>query len=303
MDRRQFVQGAAAVAGASLVGMQRAEAKDIRVLVWDERQPAQKPHYANFLGNAIADHLKTLKGFDVLSVGLDDPEQGLSSSNLDAADVLIWWGHVRHPEVKVETAKMLVERIRDGKLNFLGLHSAHWSMPFIEAMNSRSVDDALAQIPKDKRATAKVNLIQTPRRGVVPKDAPMTPRSSHKIGPNGDYEVEVHSPSCVFNVVENKGTPGYITTTMPKHPVNKGLPEKWTIPQTEIYGGIFYVPKPDAVFLTERWDTGDTFDSGCDWKLGKGRVVYFRPGHETYPIFKQELPLKIVENACRYLGK
>lgn len=303
MDRRQLVQGAAAIAGASLLGMQRAEAKNIRVLIWDERQPAQKQAYPNFLGNAIADHLRSLKGFDVMSVGLDDPEQGLSSSNLDAADVLVWWGHQRHAEVKVQTAKMLVERIRDGKMNLLALHSAHWSMPFIEAMNSRSIDDALAAVPKDKRENAKVNMIETPRRGVVPKDGPMTPRSSQKVGADGNIEVEVHSPACVFNVVDNKGTPGHITTLLPKHPVNKGLPEKWDIPHTEIYGGIFYVPKPDALFLTERWDSGETFDSGCDWKLGKGRVVYFRPGHETYDIFRQELPLRIVENSVRYLGK
>jgi hypothetical protein len=34
----------------------------------------------------------------------------------------------------------------------------------------------------------------------------------------------------------------------------------------------------------------------------QGRVFYFRPGYETYPIFKQELPLKIVANAVSWLG-
>ena len=36
--------------------------------------------------------------------------------------------------------------------------------------------------------------------------------------------------------------------------------------------------------------------------IGKGKVFYFRPGHETYPVFRQEIPLRVIENACRWLG-
>ena len=52
--------------------------RPVRVVVWDEQQPQQKQAYDNFLGNAIADHLKSKPGFTVRSVNLDDPEQGLS---------------------------------------------------------------------------------------------------------------------------------------------------------------------------------------------------------------------------------
>ena len=38
-------------------------------------------------------------------------------------------------------------------------------------------------------------------------------------------------------------------------------------------------------------------DSNTSWKVGKGTVFYFRPGHETFPVYKQEHPLKIVANA------
>jgi len=34
--------------------------------------------------------------------------------------------------------------------------------------------------------------------------------------------------------------------------------------------------------------------------VGKGKVFYFRPGHETYPIFKQAEVLKIISNAVRW---
>ncbi|HTE21112.1 MAG TPA: hypothetical protein VK689_22330, partial [Armatimonadota bacterium] len=53
----------------------------------------------------------------------------------------------------------------------------------------------------------------------------------------------------------------------------------------------------------ERWDAGERFRGGCLWNLGAGKVFYFRPGHETYPVFKEAAPLRLVENAVRWMGK
>ncbi len=61
--------------------------------------------------------------------------------------------------------------------------------------------------------------------------------------------------------------------------------------------------KPNDVILEERWETGEWFRSGMIWTVGKGNVLYFRLGHETYPIFKQPEVIKAIENACRWLGK
>ena len=57
----------------------------IRVVVWDERQPQQKQAYENFLGNTIAEHLRSQPGLSVESVALDDPEQGLAEDVLARA--------------------------------------------------------------------------------------------------------------------------------------------------------------------------------------------------------------------------
>jgi trehalose utilization protein len=91
-----------------------------------------------------------------------------------------------------------------------------------------------------------------------------------------------------------------MTTLLPKHPIAAGLPEKWDVPQTEMYNEPFHVPQPDAVVFEERWDKGEYFRSGCAWKVGKGRVFYFRPGHETYPVFRQENCLRVVLNAAHW---
>lgn len=130
----------------------RVASADIRVLVWDERQPRQKEAYSNWLGNEIAAHLRKVPGLKVTSSSLDDPGQGLGE--LDRTDVLVWWGHVRQMEIEPPVAKDIVRRIRDGRLQLIALHSAHWSRPFVEAMNERARQDALAALPESERATA-----------------------------------------------------------------------------------------------------------------------------------------------------
>ena len=69
-----------------------------------------------------------------------------------------------------------------------------------------------------------------------------------------------------------------------------------------MYNEPFHVPPPDEVVFEERWAPGEWFRSGSVWKIGRGRVFYFRPGHELYPVFKQPMCLKLIENAVRWLG-
>ena len=108
-------------------------------------------------------------------------------------------------------------------------------------------------------------------------------------------------PQCVFPGYRADDAPSHVTTLLPQHPIAAGFPEKWDIPQTEMVDEPFHVPAPDAVVFEERWDKGEYFRSGCVWTVRKGRVFSFRPGHETYPVFKQTEPLRVVENAVRWL--
>ena len=134
LNRREVLKTVAATLVLPKVSLAAESGKPIQVVVWDERQPQQKQAYENFLGNAIAEHLRKSADFQVKSVALDDPEQGLSNDTLDACDVLIWWGHVRNRDLKPDKAKTIVDRVERGKLSLIVLHSAHWSSPFIEAM-------------------------------------------------------------------------------------------------------------------------------------------------------------------------
>ncbi len=101
-------------------GLALQAAETVKVLVWDERQPRQAEAYDNFLGNEVAARLSDRPGLKVESVGLDDPGLGLKS--LEEQHVLVWWGHVRHPEVPVDVRRRIVERVRSGKLALISLH-------------------------------------------------------------------------------------------------------------------------------------------------------------------------------------
>ncbi len=283
-----------------IAGMNFASADPtrVRVLVWDEQQPAQKKTYGGvFLGEAIAAHLASVPGMKVRNANLETPGQGLDDATLDATDVLIWWGHVRHAAVTDENAERIARRVGEGRLGFLALHSAHWAKPFVRLMQERAKADALARLPEAARETAKWQFTnETPIGRAVLRDAPMTPALEFK---DGVWHLTL--PSCVFPAYRPDGAPSRVTTLLPRHPIADGLPASWGIEQTEMYDEPFHVPEPDAVVFEERWDKGERFRSGCVWNIGKGGVFYFRPGHETYPVFRQALPLKVIENAVHWL--
>ena len=271
----------------------------IRVLVWDEQQPEQKQAYGEkFLGETIAAHLAQQPGMTVKSTNLDAPEQGLDEATLDATDVIIWWAHKKVPELTNANAERVAARVRVGRLGFIALHSAHWAKPFVRLMQDRAKADALAQVPPAERAAAKWEYLLENPFGKVPKrDAPLTPSLAHE----GDVW-KLTLPACVFPAYRADGAPSHVTTLLPQHPIAAGLPAHWDIAQTEMYDEPFHVPTPDAVVFEERWDKGEHFRSGCVWRVEKGRVFYFRPGHETYAVYQQAEPLRVIANAVRWLA-
>jgi len=87
----------------------------------------------------------------------------------------------------------------------------------------------------------------------------------------------------------------------PTHPIAAGIDGYFEIPQTEMYGEYFDVPTPDELVFISWFAGGEVFRSGMLWKRGRGKIFYFRPGHETYPIYHQPEVLTVIRNACRYL--
>ena len=277
------------------------EPRPVHVVVWDEQQPEQKAAYDHFLGNAIAESLTRQPGLVVKSVRLDDPDQGLPPAVLDECDVLIWWGHLRHKDVSQETVTRVLDRIKAGKMDLIALHSAHWSRPFVEAMHSRSVFDAVEKLADEKIVEDRMELVVPPELTAPEPRSDLTPKLTVKLV-DGKAVARLVLPICAFPAYRADGKPSHASVLKPDHPAVSGVPARFDIAATEMYDEPFHVPEPDAVILEETWDGGERFRSLCVWKVGEGRVVYFRPGHEIYPVYKQAEPLKILANTARWLG-
>jgi trehalose utilization protein len=89
--------------------------------------------------------------------------------------------------------------------------------------------------------------------------------------------------------------------TRPGHEILQGVVEDhFVLPETEMYGEHFDIPEPDETILISSFEGGEVFRSGVTYRRGAGKVFYFRPGHETYPLYKNETVLKIIANGVRW---
>ena len=86
----------------------------------------------------------------------------------------------------------------------------------------------------------------------------------------------------------------------PSHPVAEGLPSSFDIPQSEMYGEPFDIPSPDELVFLSWFQGGEVLRSGCAFRRGRGRIFYFGPGHETFPIYFNPHVRRDIANAIRW---
>jgi len=112
----------------------------IRTIVWNEfiherENAVVQEVYPHGIHAAIAAALDTDDEIDVSTATLDQPEHGLPTSRLDAADVLIWWGHKAHGQVSVDVVERVVARVHQG-MGLIVLHSGHFARVFQRLMGT-----------------------------------------------------------------------------------------------------------------------------------------------------------------------
>ena len=83
----------------------------------------------------------------------------------------------------------------------------------------------------------------------------------------------------------------------PAHPIVQGVDRFFVLPHEETYAEPFSVPEPDQTVLMGWYEGGEVFRAGCCWQRGYGKVFYFQPGHETYPVYYNEDVLRVIRNA------
>ena len=217
----------------------------VRVTVWNEyrhekRSPEIAAIYPEGIHGTIAAFLRAQPGFEVRTATLDEREHGLTDEVLANTDVLIWWGHMAHREVKDEVVDKVQQRILNG-MGLIVLHSGHFSKIFRRMMGT----------------------------------------------------------ACSLKWREI-GEKNRLWVTAPGHPIVEGLGEYFEIPHTEMYGEFFDIPQPDVQVFISWFQGGEVFRSGCCWYRGRGKVFYFQPGHETFPIYYQKEVQHVIANAVRW---
>lgn len=214
------------------------------VTIWNEyRHEREMPEvariYPHGMHETIGAYLRQ-QGFAVSTATLDEQEHGLTDHMLAETDVLVWWGHAAHDEVRETVVDRVQQRVLDG-MGLLVLHSGHFSKIFKRLMGT--------------------------------------------------------SCDLTWREAEEKER---IWVVDPGHPIAAGLGPYFEIPQAETYGEHFDIPAPDSLVFVSWFQGGEVFRSGCCFTRGRGKIFYFRPGHETHPIYHQAEVLTVIGNAIRW---
>lgn len=217
----------------------------MRITVWNEGRHEQKNEkvkavYPTGIHSVIADGLREHGFTEVRTATLDEPEHGLTADVLVATDVLLWWGHMAHGDVKDEIVERVYQRVMDG-MGLIVLHSGHHSKIFKKLM-----------------------------------------------GVNADLKWREANEKERLWVVN------------PAHPIADGLPDYFELPHEEMYGEPFGIPEPDSLVLVSWFQGGEIFRSGCCFYRGRGKVFYFRPGHETFPTYYDKNVRHVIANGVRW---
>lgn len=94
----------------------------------------------------------------------------------------------------------------------------------------------------------------------------------------------------------NDGETELVWTVSPSHPIAQGVPHPIIIDEQEMYGEFFDIPAPDEQIFLSTFSGGEVFRSGCTWRRGKGKVFYFSPGDQDYPVYNHPDVRRVLAN-------
>jgi len=217
----------------------------IRVAIWNEfvherENPEVAKLYPKGIHGVLAEALGKHTDLEIRTATLADPDQGLSEAMLAKTDVLMYWAHAAHDDVREETVLRIQKRVLDG-MGFVPLHSTHWSKIFKRLMGT----------------------------------------------------------TCALRYRE-AGERERVWNINPGHPIAEGIGDYIELPHSEMYGEPFGIPTPDEQVFISWFQGGEIFRGGNCWFRGSGRIFYFSPGHESYPIYYNPQIQRVIYNAIRW---
>lgn len=91
-----------------------------------------------------------------------------------------------------------------------------------------------------------------------------------------------------------------VWTVAPRHPIAEGVSQPIVIPGQEMYGEFFDIPEPEELIFISSFTGGEVFRSGVTYRRGYGRVFYFSPGDEVYPVYHHPDIQRVIANGVRW---
>ena len=98
----------------------------------------------------------------------------------------------------------------------------------------------------------------------------------------------------------NDGDREVVWTVAPSHPIAAGVAMPLVLDRHETYGEFFDVPAPDELVFVSAHDGGEAFRSGMTFVRGRGRIFYFSPGDQAYPIYHYPQIQRVLANAAQW---
>src|SRR3954468_12539907 len=89
-----------------------------------------------------------------------------------------------------------------------------------------------------------------------------------------------------------------VWTVHPAHPIAEGVPSPIVIEAQEMYGEHFDIPAPDELVFVSSFAGGEVFRGGCSFFRGAGRIFYFSPGDQEYPVYFHPDVRRVLANAA-----
>ena len=88
----------------------------------------------------------------------------------------------------------------------------------------------------------------------------------------------------------------------PAHPIANGLNTYFEIEKEEMYSEPFQIPLPDETVFISWFEGGEVFRSGLCYRRGNGKIFYFRPGHQTFPVYYNSAVQKVISNSVHWVN-
>ncbi|MEN0085796.1 MAG: ThuA domain-containing protein [Leifsonia sp.] len=86
----------------------------------------------------------------------------------------------------------------------------------------------------------------------------------------------------------------------PTHPIAEGVEQPIVIEAQEMYGEFFDIPTPDDLVFISSFTGGEVFRSGVTFTRGRGKIFYFSPGDQEYPVYFHPQVRRVLANGVRW---